>query len=324
MSDKPVTGRTDARRGRAAFTLIELLVVIAIIAILIALLVPAVQKVREAAARTQCINNLKQIGLALHSHHDVKKKFPQGLVWGGGNTSYYSNPRSGWHYHLYPYLDQDNIYKLLPPSAAVPAWTPWFSTEALNVNGPTRVIVQVFLCPSDSGILTETQPWGTFTMGNYHVFFGGANLGQATTIAPGRRAAFGINWGARFADMTDGSSNCMIAGEYLRSLGATNDQRGLLWGDQPGYGHIYAQLNPNTSSPDIMYQGWCDNRAAQNLPCISGNGGDNNTAAARSRHTGGVNILMGDGTVRFVANAVTSTTWQALATISGSEILGDF
>src|SRR4051794_32212523 len=101
----------DKFQGRPAFTLIELLVVIAIIAILIALLVPAVQKVREAAARLQCSNNLKQLGIGLHARHDVRKSFPKGLVWNNG--SYYDSPRTGWHYSLFPFIEQDAVYKQL-------------------------------------------------------------------------------------------------------------------------------------------------------------------------------------------------------------------
>lgn len=104
---------------------------------------------------------------------------------------------------------------------------------------------------------------------------------------------------------------------------ASNDQRGLVWGDQPGYGHIYTQLSPNSTSPDIIYQGWCDNR--MNLPCISGDSGPNNTAAARSRHAGGVNVVMGDGAVRFISNTVDLiTVWRPLATIAGGETVPNF
>jgi prepilin-type processing-associated H-X9-DG protein len=133
------------------------------------------------------------------------------------------------------------------------------------------------------------------------------------------RGAFGVNWGAKIVQIIDGTSNTMIMGEYLRGRGATNDQRGLHWGDQPGYGHIYASGNPNTSTPDTIYVGWCDNQPAQNLPCISGDSGPNNVAYSRSRHAGGVNVLFGDGTVRFVSQSISNTTWRAMATMAGAE-----
>ena len=108
----------------SAFTLIELLVVIAIIAILIAVLVPAVQKVREAAARLQCSNNFKQIGLAMHSYHEANKVLPPGLVWSGGNTSYYSAPRSNWFPLILPYIEQTNVYDALPHRRTGATWRP--------------------------------------------------------------------------------------------------------------------------------------------------------------------------------------------------------
>src|SRR5262245_60915112 len=131
----------STRGGRRAFTLIELLVVIAIIAILIALLVPAVQKVREAAARSQCQNNLKQLVLALHARHDVFKSFPKGTVWNSGN--YYDNPRTSWNYSLFPYIEQTPLYNQLPASAKNQQWYPWFSPEATSPTGPTRVSLQI-------------------------------------------------------------------------------------------------------------------------------------------------------------------------------------
>ena len=105
-----------ATRSRRAFTLIELLVVIAIIAVLIGLLLPAVQKVREAAARSKCQNNLKQLILGLNLHHDAKGSFPKGLVW-NNIAVYYDNPRTGWNYSIFPFIEQDNVYRLFPATA---------------------------------------------------------------------------------------------------------------------------------------------------------------------------------------------------------------
>jgi prepilin-type processing-associated H-X9-DG protein len=103
-----------------------------------------------------------------------------------------------------------------------------------------------------------------------------------------------------------------------------NDQRGILWWDEPSYGHIYAYYNPNTASPDYMLGGWCNNLPEMNLPCVSGDSGPNNTATSRSHHAGGVNVVMGDGSVHFISQAIDNATWRGLVTIAGGEVLGDY
>src|SRR5262249_39581757 len=172
--------RPSAMKRRDAFTLIELLVVIAILAILIGLLLPAVQKVREAANRLACQNNLKQIGLALHNHHDANNCFPvgaqnSGLPWGGPRLTYFP--------YLLPYLEQDNLYNRFQ---FAPAWNPWNIPWADTVNsiGPdslTARVMKIFVCPSDSGKSTISQPYGTYMLGNSLGFFGNLNYGAAYT-----------------------------------------------------------------------------------------------------------------------------------------------
>jgi prepilin-type N-terminal cleavage/methylation domain-containing protein/prepilin-type processing-associated H-X9-DG protein len=316
-----VGGRPFSRRP--GFTLIELLVVIAIIGILIGLLLPAVQKVREAANRMKCSNSLKQFGLAFHGYHDTAGRFPRGIVWNGGTM--YNSPRSSWNYHVFPYIEQTALYQQLGTAGAQCTWVPWGSAEATSATGPTRAVLSIALCPSDPNAVVDSQSWGVFSLSNYHVMFGGNTLGDAVAITTSQRGAFGINYGAAIAEITDGTSNTVIMAEYLRSTGASNDQRGLWWGDQPGYGHIYSQLSPNSTSPDVLYTGYCNDQPTQNLHCIDGDGGPNNTAGARSRHVGGVNALFGDGSVRFVSqNIDLITVWRPLSTISGGEIIPDF
>jgi prepilin-type N-terminal cleavage/methylation domain-containing protein/prepilin-type processing-associated H-X9-DG protein len=313
------------RRTHPAFTLIELLVVIAIIGILIALLLPAVQKVREAAARVQCINNLKQIGLALHGYHDVNSTLPKGTVNG---TSPFTGIRDGWPAYLLNYLEQDNVSKKYTLGIG-----PFGTSNSSTPTSATNTLLAIFLCPSDNGLRQAQLPWGYFSFGNYSPFFGIQDLGTAFATTGGQRSAMTVNFGARIAGITDGTSNTMVFGEYLRSSGqAPNpgeiDQRGMIWqSDEPGGGAIFAKFGPNTTSNDVFYPDWwCVNLPAQNLPCVRGStNGIDHTVAARSRHTGGVNVLLCDGSARFVSDSVALTTvWQPLVTIGGGETISDF
>ena len=323
---------------RRAFTLIELLVVIAIIAILIALLVPAVQKVREAAARTQCVNNLKQLGIALQSYHDAYKEFPMGDNAPGGINN---APRLTYVIYLYPFLDQVPLYEAFhfTPVAPDTQTTPFFMV-ANNSTAPTPLsaLVNVFICPSDYGVRTcgngtadsagVQYSWMT---GNYAAVFPGTKNQDADVATMTTRTALGPNYQTKMVQITDGTSNTVLMTECLRSLGGGNDIRGAVWIDEPGCSFVYTQTpaaatgtyTPNTSANDILYH--CTSVPNANRPCVQDQTAGNESAAARSMHPGGVNVLLCDGTARFVANNVSPTIWADLATIAGGEVInGDF
>ena len=344
---------------RSAFTLIELLVVIAIIAILIGLLVPAVQKVREAAARASCQNNLKQIGLALHNYESAYRKFPPA-------RNPFSPPPPlvySAHARLLPYIEQSNVGRLIdfntPPLYFGGATPPSAGTYTASIT-----VINLFLCPSDgssSGVVSGNGSLAVLPNGTTSTTDHYAATNYVCCVGSGSAA---VAWGKyansdgmfgqvpyRIADMIDGLSNTVAFSESLvgpgggaepptgmppalqsaaRQVltlagGTTTDDTtcaaglanaGAYWSNQRGgkwiNGH-YADANynhhllPNDPRPD------CSN--------ASHNPGQ---AAARSQHTGGVNVLLGDGAVRFVSDSVAFNTWQALATRAGGEVVGDY
>jgi len=201
---------------------------------------------------------------------------------------------------------------------------------------PTRTVVRNLLCPSD-GLGGDTSTYidsngkllGTWNHSNYLAFFGDQNFGAAF-FKTSKQAAFGINYGARLLDISNGNgtSQTMIFGEYLTGLPhaeAPNDCRGVHWIDVPGMSQIYTYAPPNSAIPDVFNPSakYCPpsyNRPNLNLPCGGGSVNDM-TAASRSRHPGGVNVLKADGSVHFVPNSISLQTWRAMGAMSSGEFV---
>jgi prepilin-type N-terminal cleavage/methylation domain-containing protein/prepilin-type processing-associated H-X9-DG protein len=339
----------------SAFTLIELLVVIAIIAILIGLLLPAVQKVREAAARMKCANNLKQIGLGLHSYHDAYQRFPAGYVDGNTNSGLTPDndmgPGWGWAAYLLPYIEQQNLYNRIN------------FNQTVGMGGNAQVsqqLISIYLCPSDP---FQSQPYSIYDStlsnpiavvapGNYvgcsgweECFNGAGGNPQPGAGADGLAGLYGSagvglfyrNSQNRFVSVTDGLSNTIFVGERSSNhspstwTGAVPGGRVPAWMatqpvTAPNTAPAAAQVGPNGSAYDnadfgeALVLAHCN---ATHLPSADFPIYDPDTFY--SLHTPrGANFLFGDGSVRFLTSSINPTTYQALSTIAGGEVLGDF
>jgi hypothetical protein len=308
--------------------------VIAIIGVLVALLLPAVQAAREAARRAQCTNNLKQLVLGTLNYAGAQKTFPKGA---DSNPHPFGPPRQSWLPYVLPFIERQTVMASYSfnigkgPNGVYTSPVNYYGANASTPTSPCAIVIPALLCPSDTeGITVSNWPWGYFSLGNYPAFFGGEDNRTAhpAAILSKNRAVFGFNAGARFADITDGTSNTMIFGEYLRStgenVGGRIDERGMLWqSDEPGGGALMTALSPNSTSPDIFYiNSWCANHPERNLPCITGStDGNDHTAGARSLHPGGVSVALADGSVRFVTDSVSlNDVWKPMVTMAGEEI----
>lgn len=299
---------------RRGFTLIELLVVIAIIAILIGLLLPAVQKIREAANRMKCTNHLKQWGLAMHNYHDVNGQFPIGAR---------NNPRQAWPMYLWAYIEQDNLDRkndLKQPFYVPPG------TIGGTLGGLCGQKVALYYCPSDVGAdLDSPSAFYQRRRGNYVVNWGNSKYGQNPQPTNGRAPFYHENGNrstpgiVNMASITDGLSNTLLMSETLKAWSHDdNDWRGDIQNDD-GVFKFMTLTTPNSSAVDVV--NWA---IPTNDPLMPISTAGLQYSAARSRHPGGVNVLLADGSVRFVRNSVNLSTWQALGTMDGGETIGDY
>ncbi len=308
-------------RIRHAFTLIELLVVIAIIAVLIALLLPAVQQAREAARRTQCKNQLKQIGLAAHNYHDTHLTFPSGLLnW--PTPAGQQNP---------PKFRAVSVFALLLPQLDQgPLATQWdFNDPRQNVtSGRTAVVLPVLICPSDALNPPITIHFPNFNpAGDKYAMtsFGGSGgiKSYSPSNNPTRDGIFYLNSAIRLSDILDGASQTLMFGEryhrdpdYDGNAGSFTKITG--WGywsptsGLPGIGDVtlsaFVPINYNHPSATAVNSTYEEQRVS----------------SFGSGHTGGAQFTLADGSVRFISEDISMSTFTRLSTRAGGEIVGEF
>jgi prepilin-type N-terminal cleavage/methylation domain-containing protein/prepilin-type processing-associated H-X9-DG protein len=276
---------------RHAFTLIELLVAIAIIAVLIGLLMPAVQKVREAANRLSCSNNLKQMGLACHNYHDLHKTFPPGYLAFGRYTdgSTDTAPGWGWAAYLLPHIEQDNLYRLIDFNQPV---------ESAKNADVLRTVIKTYLCPSDlapAAPFAVLDGFGTLralaAASSYAACVGGD---ESDADGPTGLSVFYRNSMTRFADITDGTTNTILIGE--RAWGNANG----IWAGVVTNGVIVrGKQNPCPGSGAASYPASVLVQAHGHLNNATTDS-DGGLDDFSSLHAGGSNFVLADGSVRFL------------------------
>jgi prepilin-type N-terminal cleavage/methylation domain-containing protein/prepilin-type processing-associated H-X9-DG protein len=335
---------SGVRRG---FTLVELLVVMAIIAVLIGLLLPAVQKVREAAARVQCQNNLKQVGLALHNYHDANDTFPPGETGPSGVP-----PNDAWPSYLLPFIEQDNIYRGVSKTlwgywAGYAPPSPYKTGPPKGSYGPgpidpdpvrrnhylaTISIIKTYQCPSSPEKQRGNIFGIEFTTGNFFddvgvlMYSGIAGSSRDGSVCS-QRGVFYYRSKTRITDITDGTSNTMVVaetsgltqGQVLNAYGSTSDNvaswnigssnsTGLCTGNTGVTGSLRTITYP-INGP-YFYCGYSPTSPLWVGPCTLST---ISQASLKSNHTGGINVLLGDGSVHFLAQNTNLVTLQNLA-----------
>jgi|688.fasta_scaffold302408_1 prepilin-type N-terminal cleavage/methylation domain-containing protein len=339
---------------RRAFTLIELLVVIAIIAILIALLLPAVQQAREAARRTQCKNNLKQIGLGLHNYHDTYGTLPIGGVGSSASGWGFS-----WYMRILPNIDQANVFSRINFSGTHPGWS-CCGDAVGQANGDVMRAATIpwATCPSSPMEVKRDTGGGPTTIPQYYGISGATNGngytnptntvanccgccgGQQATGQQSGNGTLVITKAIGFKDIVDGTTNTIAVGEASNFIYNAAPAAGGTRTVQVNGAHGIMMGSPNIYSTETYAaNGWTHERPFNlntvryapnapvvdndaNWPGVGNNFGSNNPL--NSAHTGGVQVLLGDGSARFISDNIDLLTLRLLCTRNDGRVIGEF
>jgi len=344
--------RLSIKRG---FTLIELLVVIAIIAILIALLLPAVQQAREASRRSACKNNMKQLGLALHNYNETHGVLPPGCINGAGSAALGNQVATNGLNHtgftlLLPFIDQGPLYNKwnfnIASGGAINGYFTAVAGGWPNANTPLgQNILPAFLCPSDEGQTPEDRTdnsWmATAAARSNYLFCGGSHYSgwpgnglystyreSANAMANGKttqsQGMFGFNGAAKFKAVTDGLSNSIAMTEGC-IYGRRDDAYSPLWA-QHRYAGSFAMNHPNIDPNHINNKRYHINGPYDVAGATGGSVNDDRIlhSVASSVHEGGIHVLMGDGSVRFLSENMDNTQYALLTRIHDGQVVGEF
>ncbi len=331
-------------RTRSAFTLIELLVVIAIIAILIALLLPAVQQAREAARRTQCRNNLKQLGLAMHNYHDNFNQFAPTIFGIAGNFTWSDSSRGSYLVRYLPYMDQAPFYNAMNFSLQGVAWNPGNFEAQVDPQGQLyrQKLIPAYTCPSDpspnlGGHSAKSNyacsmgnqrmdqfggPWGTCSLylgNNFNTAGAGHGNSGASQDISGILSR--MLWAAKIGDIVDGTSNCIAAGEIRPACGDHT------WNGWFHFNSMWvATTGPINYPVECIYESpnWNAASAPPGKTACNQYQSWNTTQAFKSRHVGGAHFLLADGSVRFISENLDYITYQRLGDRRDGGVVGDF
>ena len=307
------------RPSNRGFTLVELLVVIAIIGILVALLLPAIQAAREASRRSNCANNLKQIGLACQNYHDTYKVLPAAAM-AGTNPPIGDANQSGlvWIRAILPQMEQSALYD---------QWDYWGQyTQGLNsINDKIiKSVIAPYRCPSDNPSSTWNAPTPNY---NYAVNLGTTDVSRTSplngVVFTGAPFEYMTNKQYNFSAITDGTATTLMIGE-IRQGQVGQDLRGLTWyAPHAGFSAYWPpnlglrEVANDPNGMDVLFNGFCQDAANRplGLPCrVTGTGGfPAPLFTPRSNHPGGVQVALCDSSVRFISNDIDLVTWRSLA-----------